>query len=58
LLTRRVLRVRVLRRMFSHHSISITLSPSHRSSEKHLTQLSIKETRHFTDITFQCSSAE
>ena len=39
------------------YSFSITLSTSHHSAEKHLTLPSIKQSRLFMDITFQCSSA-
>jgi len=38
------------------YSFSITLSPSHHSSDEHLTLPSIKKSRPSMDITFQCSS--
>lgn len=50
-------RICILQCMFCHYSISITLSPSHHSYDKHLPVLSIKQTQHFRDITFQCSSS-
>lgn len=35
----------------------VVTQSSHHSSDKRLTELSIKQTQHFSDITFQCSSS-